>query len=171
MIKHNFTYRATRARTRLIVPWQRHNNLFTCIFQLYLFASIMHTCWFFFWNWTGMGSKNVELIIIQIYVYSKTVHLPSEYFIWFKPVYFTQFKQINRARYTSAIIVPIVLLPFHVVKFMQFIWRSGIYEFYLKYTFLCFSLEIQSSAIITWSNLSWYYIQQCNNSGRKWIGF
>ena len=30
---------------------------------------------------------------------------------------------------------------------------------------------IQSSAVITWSNLSWYYIWRCNNSGRKWIRF
>ena len=31
------------------------------------------------------------------------------------------------------------------------------------------AIIIQSSAIITWSNLSPYYIRHSNNSGRKWI--
>ena len=30
---------------------------------------------------------------------------------------------------------------------------------------------IQSIVVIMWSNLSWYYIRHCDNSGRKWISF
>ena len=30
-------------------------------------------------------------------------------------------------------------------------------------------LQIESSAIITWSNLSGYYMRQCNNRCRKWV--
>ena len=31
--------------------------------------------------------------------------------------------------------------------------------------------KVQSSAVITRSNLSWYYMWHCDNSGRKWIRY
>ena len=39
------------------------------------------------------------------------------------------------------------------------------------YIFISLKSEIQSSAIIAWSNLSGYHIWHCNNSGRMWVRF
>ena len=46
-------------------------------------------------------------------------------------------------------------------------WNSIIYW----HQFHSEPLDIQSSAVITRSNLSWYYIGHCDNNGRKWIWY